>query len=875
MSHFATTDGNQAELITALLHNAPDNTDHGAVREFVHDLADAGLAVMFVHPRSKAPADMRALRDRNAADKVAQQAARDAGNRNWHRVKSPAGLTLATTDAATLDAYLDRYIEIHGAEVPVNLAIEVGGSGLVVVDADTTEQVAAFLADTGAPDSTAPTVSTPGQRGPDGEWIHSDGGHWYFTVPEGTELPAGTGAMAVTGSGGDADGYAVLWNRRYVLIPPSTRPEGGYKATGAVYPLPDVLADKITTEAERRAERSAQRRERTASDGNKFDKVEQWGAGITWDEILSGTEWINTGKPHTCGCSIWTAPGLHGSPKSATAHEPGCSRMDTPDPGLNIWTTSNDVEPFGHMVAEHGTYLTRLRAYAAIHHDNDEGAAMAALDILPDDDDLSVGAEFLGGLGDFRAGAGKADSGGEQTARTLEGRALHEHLTLPDEYWNAHPALQHIRQAARSRRNSPDGVMGSIHAEISAALDPRCRINTGVRAPTAMNAYAILCDDHGGGKSSAQEEAQTLLDVMAPPADPYSDPDRTYPVDRTVYRAGGFGSGEGIPAQYVELLPSDPLNSKSRKHNVQVRSNVLFTVDEGESVKVELMDKSASKFGENFRKAWTGADLGEGNAHAETRRQVPRGQYVIGASIGMQTPTLRDLLNDRQHNFGTVPRLDCYWMPDPGAPDVCPPHPGPLKVDLSPFDRPLALCAELRAELDAMALNITRGIVAPDQDRHRELSIYRRAGRLWVLCVGSGLGDQVEDPYTIPREFYALAEIEYERSARIKAHAKQLTRDANKQDAAMRNKAEADRAVAVDEARRATRVGREERIAGRILRFLDKHGPSPWTGKTGVWQRAKDKSDDRTEWEQVRDGLVDDERVTLDGGMYSVAEADS
>lgn len=299
---------------------------------------------------------------------------------------------------------------------------------------------------------------------------------------------------------------------------------------------------------------------------------------------------------------------------------------------------------------------------------------------------------------------------------------------------------------------------------------------------------------------------------------------------------------------------------------------MLFTVDEGESVKAELVDKSGSKFGENFRKAWSGADLGEGNAHAETRRRVPEGQYVIGASIGMQTPTLRDLLNDRQHRFGTVPRLDCYWMPDPGAPDVRPRHPGRLTVDLSQFDRPVTLCDDLLAELDAKAVAITRGTVAAGADRHRELSICRRAARLWVLCVGSGLGEPVDDPFTIPRAFYELAEIEYERSARIKAHAESLSRAENKDNKQARMKAAADQELAVDEARRAARVGRAERIAGRIVRFLTAHGPTRWTGKEGIWQRAKGHSDDRDEWEQVRDALVDDERLVLNGGIYALAE---
>lgn len=60
-----------------------------------------------------------------------------------------------------LDAYLDRYVETFGGAVEVNVAVSLGRSRLVVVDCDTTAQVAAFLADAEADPDTAPTVRTP------------------------------------------------------------------------------------------------------------------------------------------------------------------------------------------------------------------------------------------------------------------------------------------------------------------------------------------------------------------------------------------------------------------------------------------------------------------------------------------------------------------------------------------------------------------------------------------------------------------------------------------------------------------------------------------------------------------------------------------
>ncbi|WP_137146926.1 AAA family ATPase [Mycolicibacterium sp. CR10] len=393
MPHDTAEFGERAATLTGLLGTAPlDNTDHEAMGKFVRQLAEAGLSVLFIAPETKVPVDLRTPERRTADDRAAKQGAREAGHRAWQQLKSAAGLALASSDPVLLDRYLTRYLSLyadrHPDGVPVNIAVEVGGSGLVVVDCDTAGQLAAFLADDGADPTAALTVLTPGQRGPDGEWVHSDGGHCWFTVPEGVEMPTATGAMTLGANNGDEDDaarYAVLWDRHYVLIPPSTRREGAYTVTGEVHELPGWLADRITTHVQERAERAARRAERIVEGG---DKIARWGAVTPWAEILADAPgWTPTGVVHTCGCETWTAPGPHASPRSAVAHELGCSRGGSDDPCLHIWS-DHDIEPFGPMVAEHGPHLTRLRAVAAIHYDNDMGAAMA--DLSAEYDDLAV-----------------------------------------------------------------------------------------------------------------------------------------------------------------------------------------------------------------------------------------------------------------------------------------------------------------------------------------------------------------------------------------------------------------------------------------------------------------------------------------------------
>lgn len=403
--------------LTGVLGAGIDNTDHTAVRAFIRQAADIGLSLLFIYPGSKVPADMRTSRQRSADDKAAQAAAKEEGRRDWQMVKSPAGLALATSDKAVLDRYLKNYIQTYStwrstaddqevrwskkaedadeitmtAPAAVNLAVEVGGSGLVVVDCDTKGQVDRFfeVAEIDVEDRPAPTVVTPGSIGNEGEgddvstWAHSDGGHFYFTVPDEMipVMPRNIGALTW---GGD-DGFAVLWDRRYVLIPPSTRPEGSYEQLGDDYPLPDWLATAIRKAGAMRAERAA-----TIAAGTDnpelADAVDAWAESVSWASILEPLGWTPAPRADSCGCPVWTGPGNHHSPKSATTHEGGCSagRYTSRNAPMHVWTDNPDA-PFDAWIAEHHTKtISKLQAVALIHFDGSIGKAMDALELTPD-----------------------------------------------------------------------------------------------------------------------------------------------------------------------------------------------------------------------------------------------------------------------------------------------------------------------------------------------------------------------------------------------------------------------------------------------------------------------------------------------------------
>ncbi|QWY84399.1 DNA primase/helicase [Mycobacterium phage Knocker] len=408
-----------AKPLEAVLGAGINNTDHDAVRAFIRSAADLGLNLLFVYPNSKVPADMRTPAKKRADDKAAQEAAKDAGRRDWQSVKSPAGLALATSDKAVLDRYLKAYTEqfstwvdndgntvtynkkradadeISMSEpVAVNLAVEVGGSGVVVVDCDTAAQMRRWFVanelDPDAEDMPAPTVLTPGHMGPDADpndpatWSHSDGGHFWFTVPDELMpvLPRHIGAMTW---GGD-DGFAVLWDRRYVLIPPSTRPEGGYEQLGHVYELPPWLAEAIIEVGKKRAVR-AHDNARPAAEGSLGEAVDEWAQSVTWASILEPLGWVPAPRADACGCAVWTAPGEHASPKSATAHDTGCSlgRYTDVNAPLHLWT-DHDAPPFTDGIGEPGWTPTfsKLQAVAAISYGGKIGTAMDDLGLTPD-----------------------------------------------------------------------------------------------------------------------------------------------------------------------------------------------------------------------------------------------------------------------------------------------------------------------------------------------------------------------------------------------------------------------------------------------------------------------------------------------------------
>ncbi|HYJ33772.1 MAG TPA: AAA family ATPase [Candidatus Binatia bacterium] len=359
--------------------------DRSIMPTIARTAARNGYAVVPIAPNGKTPLCTLTARQAKAADKAAQEAAREAGRGNWEDARHACGIAHAITDPAVADRVFKRLTKERGG--PINIGVEVGRSRMVLVDADTDEQVKAYIATWQAeqPDMNLavmmPTVSTPGvmQTDENGveQWRHKDGGHFWYELPDDCNLDGLPGHGTLR----DDTGFQVYWRDHQGLVPPSLRPEGPYILRGQVGKAPKWLLDRIWMAAESWALRRAQQAAKVRYDG---DPIDIWSAATPWADLLEADGWTNTGKVDRCSCPIWTRPGDAAHWKSATTHEPGCTNFEiSEDRGgfMRLWTDS-PPQFLADWVARSGKKsLSKLQYHAARHHDGDVRAAMSDLEI--------------------------------------------------------------------------------------------------------------------------------------------------------------------------------------------------------------------------------------------------------------------------------------------------------------------------------------------------------------------------------------------------------------------------------------------------------------------------------------------------------------
>lgn len=301
---------------------------------------------------------------------------------------------------------------------------------------------------------------------------------------------------------------------------------------------------------------------------------------------------------------------------------------------------------------------------------------------------------------------------------------------LPEAFWNARPALAHIRQAAWSRTRSADAFLGVTLARLGALTHPAIHLPPITGAPASLSVYVALVGASGTGKSSTVAAVGELLPHQG------SEVADNMPL----------GSGEGLIELYFDLVDEAGIDGKTRKVKRQTRHGAFVSLDEGQAL-AELGNRKGATLLPMLRTAWTGATLGTSNASTETKRKLPAGTYGLGMVISFQPTKAADLLADTAG--GTPQRFEWVHRTDPNLPDVLPDWPGPLPwkhpalIGFSGAPMPMHVPDSITAPIRQRASRLTRGELEPDDlDSHATLARLKVAALFAVLDGRNAMTDE-------------------------------------------------------------------------------------------------------------------------------------
>jgi hypothetical protein len=224
--------------------------------------------------------------------------------------------------------------------------------------------------------------------------------------------------------------------------------------------------------------------------------------------------------------------------------------------------------------------------------------------------------------------------------------------SAPDQdFWDARPALRHIRAFAYARLCSPWAVLGAALLHALHCVPPWVTLPPLIGGRGSLNLFVAQVGPPGSGKGAAEAAAAEAFDMHGEP----------------VYVAA-LGSGEGITHQYAH---------HTNREIVHDRNAVIFTAAEIDGL-TALQARQGSTLTPQLRSAFNGERLGF--SYADPSRRIPLGahSYRLGLLAGVQPERAAPLLD--QTDGGTPQRF--IWLPstDPTLTADTPPAPLPMRI---------------------------------------------------------------------------------------------------------------------------------------------------------------------------------------------------
>ena len=635
----------------------------------------AGLGVVLIRPNDKPPSCTLSAAEEKKADTAAQDAARAGGFANWDRVRhasrwgSGCGHLHALTEEKELNRARIKELLAAGANLAVSL--KHCSRRVMVIDLDTDDERRAFLdlwaREAGGVDDMPLTVTSPGVYDDTAEiWKHRNGGHLWFDVPDGVELPTRVGkgswcACHAFSSPRCPHAWAAYWGDGYVLVPPSARKEGSYVLTGSVVAAPSWLTGLLNSMPVK--EHADGDRGLDTSEGNT---INAWSERITWEELLTDDGFAPADYDN-CGCPTFTRPGgTH--EKSATGHEAGCAQYPDGTHGpVHFWSDALRID--GSATVSKLTYVTHSRyggnTVAAMDDLGIERGGRSA-DVLTEFMPLLPGtaapssARSAEGKGDapfdpFGAPAanGGDDEDGDDAVSAETGISV-------TEFWSKREVFAHIREWAIAAYVSPWAMLGSVLAYVSALTPPRVTLPD----DGSLSLFVGLVGKPGVGKDQARGAAYKWLKGA---------------IEASGLEQRAVGSGQGIGAMFMQKTKEKGDDGGADRFVTrQIRESALLTIPEIDAVYAHAKQQ-ASTLVDTLRSAWMAEPLGGAYKDVQRDIAVPAGTYRLCLIAGIQPSKARTLLEDAT---GGLPQR-FLWMPatDPTLPHFeygeKPPYPEP------------------------------------------------------------------------------------------------------------------------------------------------------------------------------------------------------